>query len=151
MHQRQRKNRRGFTLIEVLLVLVILGVIGAMVVPSLLGTQKRAMIDAARASIKGLEGTLSYYAKDHEGEYPQGGQDALDQLLNPKDAQGNLMDPYIDADRISDPWKERFYYEYPNNKGGRSTKPAIWSSGPNRRNEDGSGDDINNWDEASGA
>ncbi len=51
----RRKRRRGFTLLEVLLVLAILGVIAAMVVPQLLGSQKKAMIDATRSGIVGLE------------------------------------------------------------------------------------------------
>ena len=36
------------------------------------------------------------------------------------------------------------YYEYPTSKG-MEDKPAVWSSGPNRHNEDGLGDDISSW------
>lgn len=54
-HPRVVRNRRGFTLMEVLLVLAILGVIAAMVVPQLLGRQQKANEDAARMSIHGLE------------------------------------------------------------------------------------------------
>jgi general secretion pathway protein G len=146
MLKQRRRPRGGFTLIEVLLVLVIIGVIGAMVLPQVLGRQKKAMVDACHGSIKGVENGLKLYATDHEGEYPQGGQEALDQLLNPSDASGNAIDPYIE--KVEDPWGQKFYYEYPNTKGGRSNKPAVWSSGPNRKNEEGSGDDINNWDNA---
>jgi general secretion pathway protein G len=37
------------------------------------------------------------------------------------------------------------YYEFPSAKVPNGAKPAIWSSGPNKQSEDGSGDDINNW------
>jgi general secretion pathway protein G len=144
MLKQKRTRRGGFTLIEVLLVLVIIGVIGALVLPQVLGRQKKAMADAAKASIRGVEHALQLYAADHEGEYPQGGQEALDQLLSPTDVNGNTTDPYIE--RVEDPWQQKLFYEYPNSKGGRSNKPAIWSSGPNRKNEEGGGDDINNWD-----
>ena len=44
-----------------------------------------------------------------------------------------------------DAWGLPLYYEFPNTKAPRAIKPAIWSSGNNRQNEDGGGDDINNW------
>jgi general secretion pathway protein G len=139
-----QSRRTGFTLIEVLLVLVIIGVIGAMVLPQVLGRQQKAMIDACRGSIKGVEGGLDLYKLDHQGTYPQGGQEALEQLKNPVDLDGNPVDAYIEKDL--DPWNQKFFYEYPNTKGGNTSKPAIWSAGPNGKNESGGGDDINNWD-----
>lgn len=146
----RRKHRRGFTLLEVLLVLAILGVIAAMVVPQLLGTQRKAMIDATRSGMEGLEQTLKLYAIHHDAEFPHGNQETLvSSLLKPTDRDGNDMAPYLD-DQPKDAWGQMFFYEWPNTKGGSSTKPAIWSSGPNKQNEDGSGDDINNWSQSDG-
>jgi general secretion pathway protein G len=130
--------------VEVLLVLVILGVIAAMVVPNVLGRQEKAMIDVTKASIRGLEGTLKLYAVDHDGSYPQGNQDAINQLLQPTDKDGNSMPAYTEL--VYDAWDEMFYYRYPGTKQEVAGKPDIWSSGPNRQNEDGAGDDVNNWD-----
>jgi len=145
MKSRTKYPRRvGFTLLEVLLVLAILGVIAAMVVPQLLGRQKKAMIDTTRNSISALEQAAKLYAIDHDGEYPQGGQDAIALLLEPVDEDGKPVDPYLEK-TPADAWETPLFYEYPNSKGGRSTKPAIWSAGPNKRNEDGGGDDISNW------
>lgn len=144
--QRGIRSRRGFTLLEVLLVLAILGVIAALVVPQLLGRQRTANISAARASIQGLESALKMYAVAHDGTFPQGGQDALSTLLEPVDRYGKPEEPYLEKTPL-DPWGEMLYYEWPNSKAARSTKPAIWSAGPNRQNEDGAGDDINNWGE----
>lgn len=78
---RRRPVRSGFTLIEVLLVLAILGVIAAMVVPNLLGTQDRANIKASSISIKGFEEAVKLYAVDHDGQFPEGNGDSVIQML----------------------------------------------------------------------
>ncbi|MCA9088643.1 MAG: type II secretion system major pseudopilin GspG [Planctomycetaceae bacterium] len=140
---RRNSSRRGFTLLELLIVLAIIGVIAAMVIPRFLGQQKNATIKAAQASIHGLEEALKLYAVDHDAEFPQGNQDSLMLLIQPTDRDGKAMEPYLEK-IPRDPWGEQFYYEYPNTKA-NTTKPAIWSSGPNRQNDNGSGDDINNW------
>lgn len=140
----RRRYRAGFTLLEVLLVLAILGVIAVMVVPQLMGRQQKANISVTRSSIKGLESALKLYGVDHDGELPQGSQDALEQLLHPSD-EDEQTEPYVE--NINDAWDEMLFYRYPGTKQEYSSRPDIWSSGPNRKNEDGGGDDINNWDE----
>ncbi|MDZ4688335.1 MAG: type II secretion system protein GspG [Planctomycetaceae bacterium] len=145
---RRQPRRRGFTLTEVLLVLAILGVIAAMVVPNLIGQQKVALVRTSKASIKGLEDAMKQYAVAHDGEFYQGGNDtAFAELLNPgQDADGRTVAPYLEK-TPKDAWDNPLYYEYPTSKVANGTRPAIWSSGPNRQNEDGGGDDINNWTE----
>jgi general secretion pathway protein G len=140
MQQRRDTRRRGFTLLEVLLVLAILGVIAAMVVPNLLGSQRDAMVKATRNNIHGLESALDLFGKDHDGEYPA----SLSELIEPMDRRGNPMTPYLDK-IPADSWGQPLMYEYPNKRAQRAIKPAIWSSGPNKQNEEGAGDDINNW------
>lgn len=145
--QRQSVLRRGFTLLEMLIVLAIILVVAAMVVPNLLGRQKKANIQATKVSISGLEKTLKLYSVDNAGEYPMGGDEVLVDLMEPvEDASGTLIEPVLD-EIPKDAWGEILHYEYPNSKSQNTTKPAIWSSGPNKSNEDGSGDDINNWAE----
>jgi general secretion pathway protein G len=147
MNKPRQRRRRGFTLIEVLLVLAILGVIAAFVVPSLLGRQQTAYVQATRTSVHGLEQALKMYAIDHDGEFPPGSQDALAVLMEPMDKQGKAMQPYLEK-LPTDAWGEMLYYEYPNTKAPKATKPAIWSAGLNHQNEDGGGDDINNWSDS---
>ena len=140
-----RASRSGFTLLEVLIVLAILGVIAAMVVPRFLGQQQTANIKATQASIHGLEQAVKLFSVSNQGEYPQGGDEVFEKLINPgNDPQtGRPIEPVLDEMPL-DAWGTPLHYEYPNSKSDRD-KPAIWSSGRDLKNDDGSGDDINNW------
>ncbi len=138
------RSRGAFTLIEVLLVVAILGVIAAAVVPALIGRQQDANLQITKTDIKGLEQAMKMYAIDHDGEYLQGGKDALPQLTQASEYRGKKIKPYLE-EIPKDAWGEPLNYEYPSSKAGE--KPAIWSAGPNRQNEEGGGDDINNWSE----
>lgn len=132
----QRSRRGGFTLIEVLLVLAILGVIAAMVVPNLLGTQTQAYIKTTRTSIDSLESAAQGYAVNHDGEWPQ----SLQQLLEPENTGTQVIPPTLDK-IPTDAWGTPLQYEYtPGNP-----RPLITSYGPNK--QQGGGDDITNMDE----
>jgi len=139
-----RRSRGGFTLLELLIVLAILGVIAAMVAPSLLGTQKAAMIKVAVQDISNIETAAKRYAVDHDAEYPNGNDDALNMLVTPTDRDGKSIAPYLEKLPM-DPWVQVYHYEYPSTKH-KVDKPAIWSSGPNKKNDNGSGDDVKNWE-----
>ena len=139
---KREQRRRGFTLLEVLLVLAILGIIAAMVVPKLIGQQQGAMINTTKISISGLEDALKLYTVAHEGSYPE----TLEELLAPKDRDDNPLPPNIDKIPL-DAWGNPFSYRVdpdPNIQTLMVTR--IWSWGPDRQDDDGSGDDINNWD-----
>ncbi|HEY0985299.1 MULTISPECIES: type II secretion system protein GspG [unclassified Schlesneria] len=141
-HIHNSSLRAGFTLTEVLLVLAILGVIAAMVIPNLIGQQKVAMIRQTKVNISGFEQIAKQYAIAHDGDFPPD----VNAMLSPgQSADGKPLAPF--AEKIPrDAWNQALNYQYPNSKSSVD-KPAIWSSGPNKQNEDGSGDDINNWSE----
>jgi len=141
-------RHRGFTLLEVLLVLAILGVIAAMVVPNLLGRQQEANIKVTKLTIKNFEDAVKLYAVDHDGAYPEGDAETVMTLLmsNVNEETGEAVQPYIEEVPL-DAWKNPMQYEYPpsGNRQPASLKPAVWSFGPD--GQDGTDDDINNWDE----
>lgn len=135
---KRRKNRRGFTLMEVLLVLAILVILGSLVGVGIMRMQKNSSINAARAQVGMLESVVKTYAIDI-GTCPttQQGLAALSQqptdLKNPAKWQG----PYIDKAIPQDPWGNDYQYE--------QTAPdqfRIWSMGPDSAS--GSEDDIAN-------
>jgi general secretion pathway protein G len=139
---RPRPRRAGFTLLEVLLVLVILGVIAALVVPNLIGTSEKSYIQATQSSVKGLENTLNLYYMANQNQYPP----SLNELLTPPpDPSTNQpVKPYLD-EYPKDSWGTPFNYEPPTSTtAGQLQRPKVWSNGPNRQNEQGGGDDISN-------
>jgi general secretion pathway protein G len=122
-------------LIEVLLVLAILGVIAAMVVPNLLGTQQTAYIKTTRQSIVALEATAERFAISHDGEWPT----TLDQLLQPETIGTQVNPPYLD-EIPTDAWGTPLQYQYTPGE----LRPLITSFGPNKQQ---GGDDITNLDD----
>ncbi len=133
----------GFTLTEVLLVLAILGVIAAMVIPNLLARQQDALKRTTKSNIAAFENIAKQYAVAHDGEWPRD----VNAMLNPgSDKDGKPMAAFVEK-VPKDAWNMPLNYEYPNSKSSGIDKPAIWSSGQNKQNEEGGGDDINNWSE----
>lgn len=120
----------GFTLIEVLLVVVIIGILAAVVVPRLAGRVGESKISAAKTSIAGLSLALDVYEVDN-GNYPP----SLQSLLT-KGGESNWRGPYLKEGKIPlDPWGHEFVYT------SRENGYEIKSYGPN--GTDG-GDDITN-------
>lgn len=141
----QRTVRRGFTLMEVLLVLAILGVIIGLVLPNLLGRQKQANIAASRLGISNVEQALKLYALDHDGEFPltAAGLDAL--IVSPGN-DTKWKGPYLEGGKVpADAWGNPLQYAYPGQHQS-GDKPDIWSMGPDKAT--GTQDDITNWIEA---
>jgi general secretion pathway protein G len=141
---RVRTRRGGFSLLELLIVLAIIGIIAAMVVPQLLGTQQQAQIDATKGSIKGLEDALNLYAVRHNAKLPESSEGGIELLLATEDERGQPVTPILD-EIPRDAWGNPFQYTYPAQNQTLPNKADIYSFGPNEQDDNGSGDDINNW------
>ena len=135
-------NKNGFTLIELMLVVIIIGILAAMVVPRFAGRTQEARIKAARADIESnLAIALDHYELDN-GSYPttEQGIAALVHMPTTPPIPSNWNGPYIRKGVPLDPWGNPYLYHCP---GERSPDYDLWSYGPDR--EEGSGDDICNW------
>jgi general secretion pathway protein G len=158
-NRRVRTQRRsGFTLIEVLLVLVILGMLATVAIVALSGTREGARIDVSKRLVEQVGSSLETYNL-HIGHYPseeEGGLNAL--LTKPTFEDEKIAEkwrgPYI-KEEPRDPWNHPLKYERveasdssSSEAGGKPFK--LWSMGPD--GQDGTADDIKNWsDDASTA
>lgn len=135
---RRLLSRGGFTLMELLIVLAIIGVIAAIAVPSFLGQQKKANVKATQASIHGLESALDYFATDHDGDYPT----SLDLLITNPGNDPKWSGPYLKGGRLPlDAWGNELMYMFPAQN--NVDKPDIYSAGPDR--QPNTADDVTNW------
>jgi general secretion pathway protein G len=140
------RRRRGFTLMEVLLVLVILVILGSLAVGAFTTIQGNANKNAVRAQIALFKGPLDHYHLSLN-QFPttQQGLEALlaapAELENPAKWEG----PYLDVPTLPlDPWGNPYQYAAPGTH--NPTRFDIWSLGPD--GADGTADDIGNWVEA---
>ena len=138
LSRQDSRRREGFTLVEMLLVLVILAVLAAVVVPRFAGRGKQAKVTAAEAEISALETALDTFEIDN-GYFPKSGD--LEALVTQPNNTPNWKGPYIRRDVPKDPWNNDYLYEYP---GSHNVNGYDLSSfGPDGR--PGGDDDIVNW------
>lgn len=138
-----RTRRQGFTLMEVLMVLVILVIIMGLAIGTYTNAQYKASINAAKAQIGLFESPLDMYKLD-VGYYPTTNQ-GLDALRNPPADVPNPAawgpEPYMNKDIPLDPWG--FPYNYISPGKYNPNTYDVWSTGPD--GVDGTADDIGNW------
>lgn len=109
-----RATRAGFTLLELMVVVVILGILLGVVAYNVQGKDDKAKVVAARMSIKGIENAIEMYKLD-VGHYP----DKIDDLIVQPTTVKNWSGPYLRDKKIPrDPWGKEILYIKPG-EGGR--------------------------------
>jgi general secretion pathway protein G len=117
MHDRRRGRHgkaaeRGFTLMEMLVVLVVIGLIAAVAIPQVMGLLESAKHKAARIQLETLTQSLSFYQLDMEG-YPTTEQGMAALWTSPADSP-TWNGPYVRQERqLVDPWGKPFIYRSP--------------------------------------
>ena len=136
----QNRNA-GFTLVELLLVLVILAVLAAIVYPKLSGRSEQARQTAAKTQIANFGTALGAFEVDN-GYYPRGKDGLMALMSRPGDAT-NWRGPYLEEKGgiPADPWGRAYLYECPGKH--NTSGYDLSSAGPDGR--EGTEDDVTNW------
>ncbi|MBN1384586.1 MAG: type II secretion system major pseudopilin GspG [Elusimicrobia bacterium] len=133
-------NNKGFTLIEIMLVIVIIGILVGVVLPRLTGRSQEARISAAKLQIQTVSLALDAFEADN-GRFATN-EEGLSALLVKPDNINNWKGPYLKKKVIKDPWGNPYIYVSP---GIHNKDYDLKSYGPD--GADGGSDDITNWDE----
>lgn len=133
---KDRKREKGFSLIELIVVLVILGLLAAVVGPKVYDKLAKGKDQIARIQIKEFEGALQLFSFD-VGRYPNSSEGLASLVRNPGiDA---WRGPYLSKDLPKDPWGREYGYRSPGQHGDFD----IFSLGAD--GSEGNEDDIGSW------
>jgi general secretion pathway protein G len=120
---------KGFTLLELLVVIVIIGLLAGYVAPRYFGQVGKSEVQVARAQLDSLDKALDQYRLDNR-HYPTAEQ-GLDALVNKPAGEANWAGPYLKKAVPNDPWGRAYVYRVPGEKGdfdlysfGRDGKPG---------------------------
>lgn len=136
-NQPQPESRKGFTLLELILVLVILVVLASVTVRVFSNTRKSSMIRIAKTEVGNIRTAIDQYEIEM-GQYPSN----LEELVKkPSGDDGSMWSgPYIEQVK-KDPWNNDYRLKAP---GTHNTDTFdLWSVGPD--GQEGTDDDIGNW------
>jgi general secretion pathway protein G len=135
----RRRMHRGFTLMEVLLVLAILVILFSTAVGIYTGVQANADINAAKVQVGAINNAIDTYRATAR-EYPSTLEDLS--VMPAHLSTSKWAGPYME-DIPNDPWGNQYQYAYPGTQNSHLDKPDIWSWGPDKQS--GTEDDIGNW------
>jgi general secretion pathway protein G len=142
--RRSRPNRRleaGFTLVELLVVMVILVLLAGLVAPRVMGYLSSSRTKTAKVQIESLSTSLELFKLDM-GHYPTE-QEGLNALVERPSNPGRWNGPYLQKNKVPlDPWGQPYRYQYP----GRHGAFDIFSLGAdNQPGGEGENQDVTSW------
>lgn len=136
---KRSRRRAGFSLIELLLVLVILSVLAALIMPRFTNRSEKARITAAGSDINAIGTALKMFEIDN-GRFPTSAE-GLSALRQQPAGITDWQGPYLDRTEFKDPWGNAYVYRSPGQQ--NADGYDLFSPGPD--GQEGSSDDITNW------
>jgi general secretion pathway protein G len=137
------KRARGFTLIEIMVVVVIIGLLAAVVVPEVIGQVERARITKAKQDIRGFETALAMFQLDNS-KYPTTEQGLAALVQQPTDSSIQHWRPGGYLQHISkDSWGNDYHYESPGTHGKEYDLYTLGAD--NQPGGEGANADLGNW------
>lgn len=139
--EKYRNSERGFTLIELIVVLVILTLLAAVVAPNVIKHMMTSRSQVARIQISEFEGALEMFAFDM-GRYPTTSEGLEALVSNPGNVEA-WKGPYLKKGLPMDPWGKPYVYRIPGTHG---TAFDLFSYGPDGvEGGEGENADVTNW------
>ena len=144
---RALRASRGFTLIEIMVVVVIIGLLAAVIVPNVVSKVDEARVTRAKADIAAIESALTLFRLDNS-KYPTTEQGLAALTTQPTDPSIRNWKPggYLAKRVPKDPWGNEYQYVYPGTHG---SEYDLFSLGAdNQPGGEGTSADIGNWDDS---
>jgi general secretion pathway protein G len=137
-----KKYSKGFTLLELLVVLGIIAMLAGIVGPQVMKHMGTAKIKAAKVQIEDISTALDMYKLD-VGNYPNNQQGLAVLVEKPADIK-QWNGPYLRKEKVPvDPWQQEYHYQQP----GQHGKFDLYSYGADdKQGGEGEDQDINSWD-----
>ena len=141
--KRKRARSRGFTLIEIMVVVIILGILAAIVAPNVIGRIDDAQITRVKSDLRGIENALKFYRLDNFA-YPTSEQGLEALVTRPADPNLRNWKQGGYLDRLPrDPWGNPYLYLNP----GNNSEIDVYTLGRDGRpGGEGLDADIGNWE-----
>ncbi|MFQ5655106.1 MAG: type II secretion system major pseudopilin GspG, partial [Planctomycetota bacterium] len=138
----RRRRSEGFTLIEIMVVVIVLAILAATIIPQFAGTKQEAKVSTARHDITILENALERYYL-HMDSYPPTEVGLRSLTEAPSDGERGWRGPYIKELR-PDPWGNDYQYRSPGEHGARTFDLWSWGADGAEGGEEFEAD-ITNW------